>query len=110
MQKRKKDVKMATISTRIDDETKKEAERVADNIGITLSSAISIFLKQFVNNNGFPFDVVAQKKEKNDSVVNLNILDESVKKAVSDPKNSGMPSHFTFISPESGKTVTVVKE
>ncbi len=48
---------MATISARIDDELKEQAEDVTARIGISLSSAITIFLKQFVARGGFPFDV-----------------------------------------------------
>ena len=50
---------MATISARVDDQLKSEAESVADAIGIPLSTAINIFLKRFSANRGFPFDVVA---------------------------------------------------
>ena len=46
---------MATISTRVEDNVKKGAEEVADAIGIPLSTAINVFLKRFIANNGFPF-------------------------------------------------------
>lgn len=48
---------MATISTRVDDELKTKATAIADSIGIPLSSAINVFLKRFVAENGFPFPV-----------------------------------------------------
>ena len=48
---------MANVSARVDDELKKRADLIAENIGITLSSAIGIFLKRFVAEQGFPFDV-----------------------------------------------------
>ena len=50
---------MATISTpiRIDEVTKKQAVEVLDNLGLSLSDAINLFLKQVVLQNRMPFDV-----------------------------------------------------
>ena len=53
---------MVTISARIDDKTKDSAEIIAENIGITLSAAINIFLKRFVAEEGFPFALKMQKE------------------------------------------------
>ena len=50
---------MATVSARIDDNLKIRADEVAEEIGISLSSAIGIFLKRFVAEQGFPFEVKA---------------------------------------------------
>ena len=50
---------MATVSARIDDDLKVRADSVAESIGISLSSAIGIFLKRFVAEQGFPFEVKA---------------------------------------------------
>ena len=50
---------MATVSARIDDNLKMRADEVAEEIGISLSSAIGIFLKRFVAEQGFPFEVKA---------------------------------------------------
>jgi DNA-damage-inducible protein J len=93
---------MATISTRVDDNTKSEAELVANGIGITLSTAINVFLKQFIANNGFPFEVVAPKKETK-TVINLSELNAAVKKAISNPDNPKEPDSFTYIDPKTNQ-------
>lgn len=100
---------MATISTRVDDKTKNEAEEVANGIGITLSTAISIFLKQFIGNNGFPFDVVVPDKRETNAIVNVNDLDAMVKKAVADSNAINSPSHFTYLDPKTNKIITIDK-
>lgn len=50
---------MATVSTqvRIDETTKKQAVELLEGLGLNLSDAINIFLKQVVLQNGIPFDV-----------------------------------------------------
>lgn len=50
---------MATISTqvRIDETTKKQAVELLEGLGLNLSDAINMFLKQVVLQNGIPFDV-----------------------------------------------------
>lgn len=55
---------MATVSVRVEDDIKDEAEHIANSIGLTLSSAISIFLNRFVAEQGFPFPVTVLKKER----------------------------------------------
>ena len=48
---------MATvnISIKIDEETKKEAQKLFKDLGLSLSTAINIFLKQAIREKGIPF-------------------------------------------------------
>lgn len=50
-------VKMANLNIRVDDTLKKQAETVFSTFGISLSDAITIFLKQAVRCNGIPFEL-----------------------------------------------------
>lgn len=97
---------MATISARVDDQLKAEAESVADAIGIPLSTAINIFLKRFSASRGFPFDVVAPSTATAPHLMDRATLESSVKAAVADLNNTGCVDHFTYIDPETGKLIT----
>ena len=101
---------MATISTRVEDNVKKGAEEVADAIGIPLSAAINVFLKRFIANNGFPFDVTAQSKKQMQPTIDLDFLDASVKSAIADPNNLGLSHQFTYLDPTSNEPITIRKE
>ena len=48
---------MATVNTsiKIDEETKKEAQKLFKDLGLSLSTAINIFLKQAIREKGIPF-------------------------------------------------------
>lgn len=50
---------MATIPTqiRIEETTKKQAVELLEGLGLNLSDAVNMFLKQVVLHNGIPFDV-----------------------------------------------------
>ena len=50
---------MATtnINVRVDQDLKKEAEALFNDIGLNMSSAITMFLKSAVNYDGIPFEV-----------------------------------------------------
>ena len=50
---------MTTIPTqiRIDEETKKQAVELLAGLGLSLSDAVKIFLKQILLRGGIPFDV-----------------------------------------------------
>lgn len=48
---------MATVNTsiKIDEEIKKEAQKLFKDLGLSLSTAINIFLKQAIREKGIPF-------------------------------------------------------
>lgn len=50
---------MAQISLRVDDNLKRSAERTFDDIGLSMSTAINIFLKTVVRENRIPFELSA---------------------------------------------------
>ena len=45
----------STFQMRIDPETKRRAETVYANYGLTLTDAVNIFIQQSLNENGLPF-------------------------------------------------------
>lgn len=50
---------MANLNIRVDDTLKKQAETVFADLGITLSAATTMFLKQVVRCNAIPFELRA---------------------------------------------------
>ena len=67
---------MAQISFRVDDEIKKKAERTFDDIGISMSAAINIYLKTVVRENRIPFELSADPFYSDD---NMSRLRESIR-------------------------------
>ena len=51
---------MAQVNFRIDDETKRQAEELFGQMGLTMSSAIMVFIRQSINNQGIPFKISAK--------------------------------------------------
>ena len=98
---------MPTISTRVDDKTKLEAERIAAEIGVPVSTAINIFLKRFIANRGFPFSVVSTNDAEQKPIIDINVLDASVKRAVADPNNTGLSRQFTYLDRNTGQPITI---
>ena len=47
----------ANIYTRVDPETKEQAELILSQLGIPMSNAVGMFLKQVVIHRGIPFDM-----------------------------------------------------
>ena len=75
---------MATVNTsiKIDEETKKEAQKLFKDLGLSLSAAINIFLKQAIREKGIPFYV-------NSSPENLELAQafEEAKQIKENPSN-----------------------
>ena len=67
---------MAQVSFRVDDDIKKKAERTFDDIGISMSTAINIYLKTVVRENRIPFELSADPFY---SDANMSRLRESIR-------------------------------
>lgn len=50
---------MAQISLRVDDDVKKRAEKALDTIGLSMATAINIFLKKVAREQRIPFELNA---------------------------------------------------
>lgn len=50
---------MAQINLRVDDDVKRNAERTFEDIGLSMSTAITIFLKAVIRENRIPFELSA---------------------------------------------------
>jgi DNA-damage-inducible protein J len=46
---------MTQIQIRIDEKTKKSSKKIFDELGLDMSSAIKIYLKQVIKQKGIPF-------------------------------------------------------
>lgn len=66
---------MAQISLRIDENVKKKAEQVCSEIGISMSTAITIYLKKLGNERRIPFELSADPFY---SEANINRLEKSI--------------------------------
>lgn len=51
---------MSTIQIRIDDKIKESAKKILDEVGVDMSSAIKIYLKQIIIHNGIPLKLVTE--------------------------------------------------
>ncbi len=45
------------LNVRIDEEVKRKSESICQELGMTLSTAVNVFLRQMVRTGGIPFDV-----------------------------------------------------
>jgi len=51
---------MTTIQIRIDEKTKKSAKKILEEIGLDMSTAIKVFLKQVSIRKGMPFQTLTE--------------------------------------------------
>lgn len=54
----------SAINVQVDSATKKEATAILNDLGLSMSAAINLFLKQVVKRDGLPFEVVNPKPSK----------------------------------------------
>lgn len=52
----------SNVFARVEPDIKEEAERVLSELGIPMSNAVGMFLRQVVLQNGIPFDVKLPRK------------------------------------------------
>ncbi|OCQ82002.1 addiction module antitoxin RelB [Streptococcus pneumoniae] len=53
-----------SISIRLDSEVKEQAQQVFSNLGMDMTTAINIFLRQAIQYQGLPFDVSLDENRK----------------------------------------------
>ena len=66
---------MAQISLRIDDDIKKTAEQVCKDMGMSMSTAVNIYLKKLGRERRIPFEITADPLY---SAENTAVLDKRI--------------------------------
>ena len=56
-------MKMATVTARVDENVKKEAETLFKKMGLNMSTAMNLFLKKCILEQGIPFELKVPNKE-----------------------------------------------
>ena len=51
---------MTTLNIRVDENLKKQANELFEKLGLNMTTAINIFLKQVIRTNGIPFELVIE--------------------------------------------------
>ena len=58
---------MPTTTVRIEPELKEQANKVFDGLGISLSAAVNAFLKAVVREQGIPFDMRLEPRQRKEA-------------------------------------------
>ncbi len=58
---------MPTTTVRIEPELKEQANKVFDGLGISLSAAVNAFLKAVVREQGIPFDMRLETRQRKEA-------------------------------------------
>lgn len=69
---------MTQINVNIDNNLKVSSENIFNELGLSVSDAIRIFLKKVVSENGIPFDLKIKKEKE----ITWDDLNEETKKAI----------------------------
>lgn len=79
--------KTASIFTRVTPELKEEAEKVLDQLQIPMSTALSMFLQQVVNQQRIPFEIKLPQKPVNYDSLTKEAFDREIQKGLDDYEN-----------------------
>ena len=84
-QMNKEVINMTSINIRIDDDVKYDAENLFQELGMSLSGAINVFLRQAIRKRAIPFQIEAKTDEEKYNEYfneyNVKILKESIAQA-----------------------------
>ena len=70
---------MAQISLRVDDEVKRGAERTLNEIGLSMSTAINVFLRKVARERRIPFELSADAFYSESNIRHLESIMQDVK-------------------------------
>jgi DNA-damage-inducible protein J len=71
---------MAQVNIRIDDGLKEKADKLFDELGLNMTTAFNIFVRQTVRQGGIPFEITT-KIDPFYSENNMKVLRKSIKEA-----------------------------
>lgn len=77
---------LVSVSFRIDSKLKKDAEALFDSLGLSMTAAFNVFLRQAVRERGIPFDITANVP----NAETVAAIEES-EKLLADPSVKGYP-------------------
>ena len=87
---------MAQVNFRIDDSIKAKAERACSDMGLTLSSAVNIFLTKVANERRIPFEITADPFYSDEHIAMLE-------KRIADLKEGKNKHEHELIEDKNGK-------
>ena len=91
--------KTANLYARIDPETKEQAERILDALGITSSMAINMFYRQIILQKGIPFEARLPYEAPLDmKKLTKEELDKEIEKGYRDMVNGNVRSAASVFS------------
>lgn len=65
------------VNIRMDEELKKQAEQLFSDLGLNMTTAVNVFIRQAVNYGGIPFEIIRKDEFYND--YNQKILKKSIR-------------------------------
>ena len=71
---------MAQVNIRIDDSLKEKADSLFEELGINMTTAFNMFVRQVIRQGGIPFEITT-KIDPFYSAGNLKVLMQSIKEA-----------------------------
>ena len=71
---------MAQVNIRIDDNLKEKADSLFEELGLNMTTAINMFVRQVIRQGGIPFEITT-KTDPFYSEANLRVLRQSIKDA-----------------------------
>lgn len=71
---------MAQINIRIDDALKEKAELLFEELGLNMTTAFNIFIRQSIREGGIPFEITTNVDSFYNEA-NMKILNESIREA-----------------------------
>ena len=75
-------MKTTSVHVRIKEDTKKQAEEILGELGISRAVAIEMFYRQIILNNGIPFDVAIPNASKSREELTTEEFDKMMKVAI----------------------------
>ena len=100
---------MITISARVDESLKDQAEQIAERIGLNLSSIINVFLRRFVMEQGFPFEVKLSVQPNDIRAMSTSDIERLVREGVRLASPIPTLPPVTYLDPDTGIPTTTAR-
>ena len=88
---------MANVSIKVNDQDKKEVEKIFSELGLTISSATNAFFKQVILHNGIPFKLRTKRKSSTISHIPNNETIKAIKECEQGGNSTTYSNYAEFL-------------
>ena len=88
---------MTTIQLRVDEQTKKASAKILEELGLDISSAVKVYLKQIIATKGIPFPLLTRNGMTSEQEKSINQASKEAKRGQNVSRSMNVKEAMSYL-------------